>query len=67
MKHDARGANWHMKIADAIEAASDGDVVFVDSDAAAALGEGARQRMEPNKRLTFEVDPLLSCFREVEA
>lgn len=56
MKHIVSGGNWHMQLADVIESAQDGDTIAVPSEAVAELGEMARERMCPNKELTFIVE-----------
>lgn len=45
-----------MQLADVIESAQDGDTIAVPSEAVAELGEMARERMCPNKELTFIVE-----------
>lgn len=47
--------NWTIALADAIEQSVDGDVIVVDSDVKVELGQDAKDRMCPEKRLTFEV------------
>lgn len=46
--------NWHMALAEAIESALDGETIEVRTKSQAELGELARLRMCPDKRLTFE-------------
>lgn len=55
-KHTLPMANWHMALADIIERADDGDVVIVPDEFTKELGERAKQRMCPDKKLTFEVN-----------
>lgn len=56
MKHTIPTENWHLALADAIEAAADGDVIVVHNAAMKELAEDARERMRPDKQLTFEID-----------
>jgi len=48
-------ANWHMALAIAIEETQDGDTIVVHNDAERELGEIAKERMCPQKQITFEV------------
>jgi hypothetical protein len=51
------GANWHIKLADAVGSAAPGDVIEVASWHAAQLGHTAAQRMRGEGHgITFEVD-----------
>jgi len=62
VKHDCRGANWTMKICDAIESASEGDELLVATEAARELAEGARDRLRPGLGLAFRVEELPDPF-----
>lgn len=55
MKHTIHFGNWHIALADAIEAADDGDVIIVHNEAMKELAEGARESMCPDKQLSFEI------------
>lgn len=55
-RHTLPAANWHMALANAIEAAQDDDTIVCHSEAMAELAEEARQRLCPSKRLVFEVE-----------
>lgn len=48
--------NWHMALADAIGGAADGETIKCRTHSEAELGERARRRMCPSKRLTFVFD-----------
>lgn len=49
-------ANWTTAPADAIENATDGDVIIVGNSAMKELGEDAHTRMRPHIKITFEVE-----------
>ena len=55
MKHVIPTVNWHMALADAIDASQDGDVIVVQNEAQKELGEIAKSRVCPDKNITFEV------------
>lgn len=56
MRHRIPRANWHMKLADAIDDAEPGDAIVCHNADMKALGERARIRMCPGKPLTFELE-----------
>ena len=47
--------NWHMALADAIEQAEDGDIIEVHEQAMKELGERAKTRMCPDKKIEFVI------------
>jgi hypothetical protein len=49
-------SNWHVALATAIETARDGETIKCLNKSQAELGESARQRMCPGKRLFFVSD-----------
>jgi len=49
--------NWSQHLADAIERASDGDEIVVESEAAAEMARKAIQRMRPGLQVTFVIRP----------
>lgn len=53
MKIQIPAGNWLMPLADAIENAQDGDIIEVDTPEQIELGEHAKERMCPSKKLTF--------------
>ena len=56
MKHTIPRADWHMKLADAIEKASAGDTIVCHSEAMKHLGESARKWLCPDKDLVFVLE-----------
>ena len=62
MRHDCRGGGWTTKIADAIDNASPGDTLIIETDAAKELAKGALLRMRPGLGLHFEVGRLPNPF-----
>ena len=55
MQYIVHSRNWTSQPADFITQATDGDIIVVVSDATKELGERARLRMCPDKRITFQV------------
>lgn len=58
MRRDCRGGGWTTKITEAIENASDGDILAVATDDAKELAQRAVARMRPGPELSFEIDQL---------
>ena len=48
-------ANWTMTLADLIENSEDGDIIIVSSEAQKELGIRAKNRICPEKSITFLV------------
>ena len=65
---DTRGAGWTSKLADAVENASQDDVVLVESEAARDLGRRAQSRIRrPGMALKLEVVPLGEIYPDGSA
>ena len=47
--------DWTEYLAEAIEESQDGDVIVVASEVAKQLGERAKSRTCPDKKITFEI------------
>lgn len=55
MKYEIPMKNWTEALASAIEKADDGDVIVVSNIKQIALGNSAKSRMCPDKKVTFEL------------
>lgn len=58
MKIKIPAGNWQMALVDAIESAKDGDIIVVKSNVQRQLAQSTKERMCPDKDITFECDPL---------
>ena len=55
MRHLIPRRDWHMKLAEAIQKASEGDTIVCFDEEMQELGERARLRMCPDKPLKFKL------------
>ena len=58
MRHEIPRASWPVALREAIEKVSDGDIILCHSEPMQELGQRAHERMCPEKRLTFEINPI---------
>jgi len=56
--HTLSSKNWTNQLATLIEQAKDGDIIIVRSEAQKELGEKAKGRMCPDKKIEFRVETI---------
>ncbi len=61
MRHVIPASNWHIALADAIEAAEPNDTIVVVNNAKLELGQSAARRLG-RQDLTFVVEPTPTAF-----
>jgi len=55
MTHTIPAKNWTRALADSINNSQPGDSIIVATESQKQMGENAKQRICPNKSLSFEV------------
>ena len=64
MRYDVPAKNWTMVLADFIEQTQDGDVIVIASEAAKELAEKAKNRMCPEKKISFKIRDITTTIME---